>query len=245
MFRISACRAARALAIISLLISSCACVSGLQRGVTDPGGAYVSNARPALQVSVADMPLVTHGAGSGTLMDPGVVGGLSVDTWLAVYARGPEGPMAVVLHAELDNVWYWSTVWPHAGSLDPGTDVISGQAFAGCTFGEPARGDAFAGLAGEDVSDKALEERPVYWLTRYMAAVLGHNDEKLVLLYREPMPETLSPEELAAFRKRATAAFTITAPDGSAVRRAYPEGVRWRLVNDHVLGPVMTRAIAY
>ncbi len=154
-----------------------------RRGVTAADGAYVSTSRPALQVSVKDIPLVTHGSGSGLLREPGVMGGLSVDTWVAVYASAPDKPMAAVIHAELQGSWRWSTVWPHTGSMDARQETIDGIAFASCTFGEPAASDAFAGLAGEDTSDQAVEARPVQWLVRYMAAVLGHRDEKIVLIY--------------------------------------------------------------
>ena len=221
------------------------CTSALQRGTTEDGTAYVSTARPAIEVGVADLPLVTHGRGKGTLKDPGILGGLSPDTWISVYSRGPKGPCAVIAHSELDG-WIWTTVWPRPGAVDARQEIIGGIPFAASTYVQQVRSDPFAGTAGEDISDKAQEKCPQYWLVRYMAAVLGHRDEKLILEYRVPLPEGGLPQGglteafLAQFRQEALSAFTIREPGRDRkIQDGYAEGIRWRFVDDAFLGPVM------
>lgn len=220
------------------------CTSALQRGASQDGTAYVSTARPAIEVSVAGMPLVTHGRGKGTLKDPGILGGLSPDTWISVYSKGPKGPCAVIAHSEL-NDWIWTTVWPGPGATDVRQEIIDGIPFAASTFVQQVRSDPFAGMAGEDISDEAQAKCPQYWLVRYMAAVLGHRDEKLILEYRIPLPGgDLSEAFLAQFRQEALSAFRIKEPGKDCrIQDGYAEGIRWRFVDDAFLGPVMPASL--
>ncbi|MDO5538390.1 MAG: DUF4851 domain-containing protein, partial [Desulfovibrionaceae bacterium] len=101
------------------------------------------------------------------------------------------------------------------------------------------------GLGGEPWSADTEDEQPAYWLVRYMAGLYTHNEEKIVLEYREPAPEgELTPELLDGFRRRALAAFTVGGPASTDnVRAGYPDGVRWRYVDDSLLGPVMPKEI--
>ena len=217
------------------------CTSALQRGTSSDGKAYVSTARPAIEVSVANLPLVTHGRGKGTLLEPGILGGLSPDTWISVYSRGAQGPCAVIAHAELDG-WIWTTVWPRPGAMDIRQEVIDGISFAASTFVRESRSDPFAGTDGEKEEQVAGTQ---CWLVRSMAAVLGHRDEKIILEYRIPLPEGLpagglSEAYLAQFRQEALSAFSIRKPDrDSKIQDGYAEGIRWRFVDDAFLGPVM------
>ncbi len=228
--------------LLSGLAGGCTCA--LQRGVSSDGSSYISTSRPAIEVSVANLPLITHGRGTGTLKDPGIMGGLNADTWISVYGSGAKGPVAVIAHSELTD-WIWTTVWPRPGAMDVRQEIIDGIPFAASTFVQLVRNDPFAGTAGEDISDEAQAARPHYWLVRYMAAVLGHRDEKVVLEYRIPVPEGgLTETVLAQIREEALAAFRIKAPDKSReIRNGYAEGIRWRFVDDAFLGPVMPSSI--
>ncbi len=230
-----------------LLLSglSAGCTSALQRGVSPDGSSYISTSRPAIEVSVANLPLITHGRGNGTLKDPGVLGGLKADTWISVYGSGAKGPVAIIAHSELADNWIWTTVWPRPGAMDVRQEIIDGIPFAASTFVQQVRSDPFAGTAGEDISDEAQAKRPHYWLVRSMAAVLGHRDEKVILEYRIPLPEgELTETVLAEFRKEALAAFKIQEPGKSReIRNGYAEGIRWRFVDDAFLGPVMPSSI--
>lgn len=213
------------------------CTCALQRGTSSDGTAYVSTARPAIEVSVTNLPLVTHGRGKGTLLEPGILGGLSPNTWISVYRNGPQGPCAVIAHAELDG-WIWTTVWPRSGAMDIRQEIIDGISFAASTFVREIRTDPFAGTAGESEGQAGSRQ---CWLVRYMAAVLRHRDEKLILEYRIPLPEGgLTEAFLAQFRQEAMSAFSIKKPDRDRkIRDGYAEGIRWRFVDDAFLGPVM------
>lgn len=232
------------------------CQAAQKRGVAaDAGNAYVSSSRPSLQVTVRDLPLVASGFGVGRLHDSAQLGDLSVDTWTAVYAKGPEGPMAAVIHSELPATWQWTTVYPRGGSVDARTEYFGGKAWAACTYLQPVATDPFAGLAGEPqpASDDEANARPAYWLVRSFAAIYGHTLEKIVLEYREPAPvewrdslhlDVTDMSALAAFRERALKTFTVAdEPTGSDIRVGNAAGIRWRYLDDTVLGPVMERNV--
>ena len=248
-------RTMKKLCFLVLCLSLLAACQGVQqRGIAN--NAYVSTSRPALQVQVHGIPLLTAGAGTGRTYDNGPLGGLLIDTWVAVYASGPTAPMAAVIHAELPDAWQWTTVYPRGRAVDVRTEMLGDKAYAACTYLQPTAMDPFAGLAGEptEIRDEANEEpRPAYWLVRSFAAIYSHTQEKIVLEYREPAPRELTSSlylddmpkaELAAFRERALKTFSLGLPDGSAVQTGYPDGVRWQYVSDAVLGPVMERNIA-
>ena len=228
------------------------CQTALQRGVNADQTAYVSSARPAIRVTVHDLPLVTSGPGTGRLSDSSSFGGLRIDTWVSYFAKGPQGPAVAIVQAELPDAWQWTTVWPSKNSCDVRQEYLAGRAYTAYTHLVPVQRDAFAGLAGEPVT----EDQPVYWLVRSFEGIYAETQSKMVLQYREALTaeqlQALSPAllpemdkaALAAFRERALAAISVEKgvfKDGTP--GTFARGVRWQYVNDALLGPVMERNI--
>ncbi len=71
-----------ALILLSLPLALGGCSEALQRGLL--GQSYISTARPSITLSVKNMPLMTGGQGMASLENTGMLGGLTVDVWLAV-----------------------------------------------------------------------------------------------------------------------------------------------------------------
>ena len=80
---------------LGLLALMAGCTGALQRGMQNT--AYVSTARPAISVKAVNMPLLTGGETSISLDGAGVIGGLPLQAWVAVYGKGdPQSPLAIV-----------------------------------------------------------------------------------------------------------------------------------------------------
>ncbi len=234
---------------LALAVGLTACVAGQQRGMD--GAVYVSTSRPAVTVAVKDIPLVTAGRGTGMLSRPNRAAPVQVDMRTAVYAQGRDKAMAVVAHAELPSPrWIWVTIHPRVGAIHCGQDMIGGQAFTAFTYLVPRAGDPYAGIAGEP-ADGDEAAGTAWWLARYFAVGTNFNNDKIILEYREPAPEGLTSldgipygmtETIAAFERRAREAFVLGLPaEGVQARDGYPEGVRWRHMDDLFLGDVMER----
>ena len=166
------------------------CVQAERRGVLD--GAYISTARPAISVRAAQLPLLGNGRWHIQLADTDMVGGLPVRVWLAVYGAGaPQGPLAIVAHAEVPQGWFWDGASRRPFSVDPGVELLGDVGFQASTAIVRGPRDPFAAFAGAD-ADKSGQ--PAAWLVRQFAARANFDRDKIVLEYREPLPaELISP----------------------------------------------------
>lgn len=234
-----------------LLLSGC--TASQQRGVTD--NAYLSSTRPALKASVNGMTVAAYRAGSGRLANVSILGGMKVDTWAAYFVDTQKGTAAAIVQAELPDAWQWTTVYPPAQALDVRTRMVEGRTWTSWTSPVVASKDPFMGLAGESLGGNET----VFWMQRTMACIHAETQSKIILLYREPLSKELrdmnlfpdmDAKDLLAFRERAQAAFVLEAPDTASLSAAsgrtgvgQADGIRWRFVDDALLGPVMERNI--
>ncbi|WP_374290453.1 DUF4851 domain-containing protein [Desulfovibrio desulfuricans] len=228
---------------LSLVAMMAGCTGALQRGMQ--GNAYVSTARPAISMQAVNMPLLTGGEGKAKLDGAGMLGGLFLNSWVAVYGKGdPQSPMAIVAMAEVPRGWYWDSDGQRPFSVDRGVEVFNNDGYAACTYIADSKRDAFATLAG--LNDEA---RPMRWLVRNFAARYNFNDTKVVMEYREPLPENLAGQEtltesmtdqLKAFEKRASAAFAVSPlPQSLAgIKPVYAKDVRWQYLDQRFWGTV-------
>ena len=213
----------------------------LQRGIL--GSAYVSTARPDIAVEAVNMPLLTAGRGSASLVWSDMLGGLPIQMWLAVYGQGGLSPLAIVAQAAVPQGWYWDSISPHFQSVDVGTEVFGGVTYQACTYiVDPSR-DPFSGL----VTAVHPDGTPQLWMARYFAARFNFNDDKIIMEYREPLPEGIvslstlpygQGDLLAAFEQRARDAFAVgVAPQNLAgLQTGYIQGVRWQYMGQNFLG---------
>lgn len=241
-----------ALGIVLCLGLLTGCQAAMKRGISDDQTAYVSSTRPALRVSVHDIPLVTSGFGTGRLYDANQLGGLRIDAWAFYFAKSPKGPAVAIVQAELPDAWLWTTVYPPSSACDVRQEYLAGKAYTAYTHLIAVQRDAFAGLAGETVP----EEQPVYWLVRTFEGIYHETQSKMILQYREALSEDmlaqLTPNllldmdrtELSAFRERALAAISVERGNfRDGVENSRAGSVRWQYVSDALLGPVMERNI--
>jgi hypothetical protein len=102
--------------------------------------------------------------------------------------------------------------------------------------------DAFSALAG--LTDEA---KPMRWLTRGFAARYNFNDTKVILEYREPLPENLAAQEnltesqtdqLRAFEQRASAAFAVASVSGNitGITEGYAKNIRGQYMDHRFWG---------
>lgn len=226
-------------ALFVLLLASCNAAQ--QRGMHD--SSYVSTSNPAISVTVRNMPLLTGGEGTALLHGAGMTGGLPIRMWLAAYGNAAQGPLAVVAHAEVPDGWYWDGIMRRPFSVDEAVEVIDGQGFQACTFVEENARNPFAALAGQESAPAAR------WLVRAFASRFNFSSDKIILEYREPLPENIvslsalpfgSGDLLKAFEQRAREAFRIAPPpDRSAhIAREYAQNILWRHIDERFLGTV-------
>ena len=230
-------------ATLCLLAVMAGCTGAQQRGMQ--GNAYVSTARPAISMQAVNMPLITAGEGSVKLDGTGVLGGLSLNAWLAVYGKGDaQSPLAIVAMAEVPHGWYWDSDGQRPFSVDKGVEVYNNVGYAACTYIVDSKKDPFAAVAG--LKD---ESKPMRWLVRGYDARYNFNDTKAVMEYREPLPENLAgqvtltesmTDQLKAFEQRASAVFAVAAvPQNTAgIARGYAKNVYWQYLDQRFWGTV-------
>ena len=228
---------------LCLLAVMAGCTGAQQRGMQ--GNAYVSTARPAISMQALNMPLITGGEGIGKLDGAGVLGGLSINMWLAVYGKAePQSPLAIVAMAEVPRGWYWDSDGQRPFSVDKGVEVFNNIGYAACTYIVDSKKDPFAPIVG--VND---ESKPMRWLVRGYAARYNFNDTKAVMEYREPLPENLAgqdtltesmTDQLKAFEQRASAVFAVAAvPQNTAgIARGYAKNIYWQYLDQRFWGTV-------
>ena len=226
---------------LGLLALMAGCTGALQRGMQNT--AYVSTARPAISVKAVNMPLLTGGETSISLDGAGVIGGLPLQAWVAVYGKGdPQSPLAIVGLAEVPRGWYWDSDGQRPFSVDKGVEIFNNDGFAASTYIVDSKRDAFSALAG--LTDEA---KPMRWLTRGFAARYNFNDTKVILEYREPLPENLAGQEslaesqtdqLRAFEQRASAAFAVASVSEhmTGITEGYAKNIRGQYLDHRFWG---------
>ena len=109
----------------------------------------------------------------------------------------------------------------------------------------PADKDPLAGLVGDP-------RKGTHGVARYYARRYNNNRGKIILEYREPAPEKITalsgldaPERawLDSFRDRARKFFIIAVPEKPLpqIEKGFAKDVRWRFLNDSILGPVFLK----
>lgn len=229
------------MALLAMLLAGCN--AGLQRGMVGP--VYVSTARPAISLTVKDMPLLTGGQGQCNLTWTSVLGGLPVSVWLAAYGQGtPQSPLAIVAQAELPHSWYWNSDSTPPFSVDHATEIIGGTQFSASTFIVDGARDPFSLLAGVQP-----DTPPVRWLVRSFTSRFNFNVDKVILEYREPLPEQMAfldvltiaqTDQLKAFEQRARNTFIVGRVPENLIGLVDPylKNVLWQFMDQYFLGTV-------
>lgn len=229
--------------LIAICVSLAACAQALQRGMLD--NTYISTARPNISLSAKSLPLLTSCQGICNLNWTGVMGGLPIQMWVAVYGQGALAPMAIAAQAQVPQNWQWDSDMRRPFSVDDGTVVFNGATYDACTFiVDPAK-DPFGNL----VTAVHPDGSPQLWLVRSFSARFNFNMDKIILEYREPLPEGItsltalpygSSSLLRDFDERARNAFIVAnAPaDVSKVSRDFADNIRWQYMNQKFLGTV-------
>lgn len=219
------------------------CVGALQRGML--GDTYISTARPAIALSVPSLPLMLSGQGTPNMSWTGMAGGLPIQVWLAVYGEGGLSPMAIVAQAQTPQGWYWDAQLSSPFSVDQGVTGFNGVSYQGWTFIVNPENDPFSGLYTAAHPDG----QPQLWIARAYAARYNFNDDKIILQYREPLPQDITSltelpygraNFLQEFRERAANAFTVAdcPANPQNVKQSYANSIRWQYMNQNFLGSV-------
>jgi hypothetical protein len=218
------------------------CAAALQRGMS--GAAYVSTARPAVSLQAARLPLLVAGEGRATLLGDSMPAGAQVRVWLAVYGdASAESPLAIAAHAEVQNGWYWDGIMRRPFSVNEGVEVVGDWEFQACTYIVEGGRDPFGALGAGDA------DRPARWIVRGLAARTNFYADKIILEYRERLPESITAltalplgygDFVREFEQRARESFIVTpAPRETAeIRKGYANAVRWRYMSEKFLGTV-------
>ncbi len=229
------------MALLATLLAGCN--AALQRGMVGP--MYVSTARPAISLTAKDMPLLEGGQGQCNLTWTSVMGGLPVSVWLAAYGQGtPQSPLAIVAQAELPQRWYWNSDSTPPFSVDHATEIIGDTEFSASTFIVNSSRDPFSLLAGVQP-----DTPPVRWLVRSFTSRVNFNLGKVILEYREPLPEQMAfldvltiaqTDQLKAFEQRARNAFVVGGvPENlTGLTDPYLKKVLWQFMDQRFLGTV-------
>lgn len=218
-----------------------ACADALQRGLLND--AYISTARPSITLKAKDMPLMTGGQGMASLEWSSMLGGLTVDVWLAVYGEGGLAPLAIVAQAQVPSGWYWDGIMRRPFSVDEGVEVFDGVGYQACTFVIDPANDPFGAL----VTGTKADGSPQKWMVRAYAARYNFNNDKIIMEYREPLPDgveslTALPlgqaDLLIGFAQRARDSFSVSAgpknPQG--VVDPYANNIQWQYMGQGFLG---------
>lgn len=222
-------------------LALCGCKYALQRGMLD--GAYVSTSRPAIAISVRDMPLMASGQGMASLVWNDMLGGLNIQMWMAVYGTGGLAPLAVVAQADVPQGWYWDGILTRPFSVDVGNENFNGVGYQACTILVNPEKSPFGGL----ITGVRSDGQPQLWVARYMAARYNFNDSKIILQYMEPLPEGITSltalplgmgDFLQQFAQRARNAFVVqnSPANPSDITSGYIQGIGWTQMGTNFLG---------
>lgn len=232
-----------ALALCLLLACAAGCSEALQRGILDNN--YISTARPSITVAVNNMPLMDSGQGFCNMYWTGMLGGLPVEMWMAIYGEGGLAPMAITAQAQLPQGWIWDGITPRPFSVDESTAAFNGVTYTAWTYiVDPAK-DPFGALA----TGVRPDGQPQMWIARAFAARYNFNQDKMIFEYREPLPAEITTlanlplgygDFLLQFAERAKNAFSVS--DGpknpAGVKKGYVQGIQWQYMGQGFLGTV-------
>ncbi|MDR2572805.1 MAG: DUF4851 domain-containing protein [Desulfovibrio sp.] len=224
---------------IALMMCLLACPAARQRGMN--GAAYVSTAKPAISLRAATLPLLAGGEGQASLLAGSMPIGAPVRVWLAAYGEAsPQGPLAIVAHAEVQRGWYWDGAMRRPFSVNEGVEVLGGLEFQACTYLVDGERDPFTALVG-------AEGLPIRWIARGFAARTNFYEDKIILEYRERLPENVTSltalplghgDFVREFEQRARGSFVIAPPPAemASLEKKYAKAVRWRYMTEKFLG---------
>ena len=181
-----------------------------------------------------------------------MLGGLNVDAWIAVYGKGDgNGPLAIVAQGELDDPWNWNNALYHPFAIHEGADMLNGLGVETCTYMVSESRDAFLPfMQPQAASAKKDEDKPVRrWIARAFACRTDFNKGKIILEYREPLPEGFTSltsvpygmsDVIPAFEERARQAFEVNmSPAKPAnIRQEYLSGLNWQYLDERFWGTV-------
>lgn len=237
--------------LLSFPLTLGACADALQRGLM--GQAYISTARPSITLEAKGMPLLTGGRGIASLEWSGMLGGLNIDVWLAVYGEGGLSPLAIAAQAQCPSGWYWDGIMARPFSVDQGEETFNGVSYQAWTYVVNPAEDPFGGL----VTGVKPDGSPQLWMVRAFAARYNFNNDKIILQYREPLPDGVTSLSalplgqgalLMEFNQRAREAFQVAAgpKNPSGVTDPYANNVAWQYMGQGFLGtasqyPVVSR----
>lgn len=241
----------RMASILCLLFMLAACTAGQQRGLV--GDTYVSSSQPTLALKARDLPLMGSVAGTSRLTSSGAMGGLPIDSWITVYGKGDGvSPLAIVAHGEVPNGWYWDGIMRQPFSIDEGVETIGNLGFQACTYVVSARRDAFLPLEDPEGARILAQDGtpPRRWLARMFANRFNFDTDKIVLEYREPLPDDITSitalplgraDYIAAFEQRAREAFAaepVSIPASGMTRANSLGALQWRYLDEIFWGTV-------
>lgn len=217
------------------------CTGMLQRGML--GDVYISTARPSISISVKNMPLMLSGRGVCNLDWSGMLGGLPIQVWLAIYGEGGLAPMAIVAQAQTPDGWYWDSIMRRPFSVDDSAIAFNGVTYQGCTFIVDPANDPFGSL----VTGKQPDGQTQLWVVRAYAARYNFDDDKIILEYREPLPPGITSlteipygqsDFLIKFNERARNAFEVAngPANPQGVQQGYANAVQWQYMGQQFLG---------
>lgn len=226
------------------------CADVLQRGIL--GQAYVSTARPAIEIQASGMPLLAGGQGSFNLDSANMFGGLPISMWLAIYGEGGLAPMAIVAQAQTPAQWVWQPGLQVYGSVYNGTEVFGGKNWQATTFIVDPAHDPFGGF----VTGVQPDGQPQLWLVRAYMANFNMSEDRIIMQYREPLPEGVTSlsafpygqaQWLQEFVERARNAFSVGQPPNNPidVNKGYIEGVWWQYMDSNFTGDAVYNATIY
>ncbi len=231
----------------SLLLISCA---PLKRGMH--GNTYTSTAKPSFSLAVPELELRTAGRFNASITTSNALGGVSVDTWIAVYGgNNIDEPMAIVAQSSLNQPYYWDSDLRKIHSINHSKVVLGDFTFQASTYLiSDMQRDAFAPLSLELAKLKSnnQDESPV-WIVRRFATRMDFDRGKITLEYREKAPDDYidinglpfgSHDFIANFEQRALKAFVFgqSLNKTQEIRTDYPNGIHTRYLNTNFFGTI-------